>query len=148
MDHTSVEHQTSSVERSNIERGAFEPRIGVEPAFDRREDGRGYGKVTGLQCRQHRVFESNVGGSSIPMSSMGRSSRASASSQHLTVDFPEGVRGDGKVTGLQCRALSVRVERRESCRIRSSPDKNYCDRVSTTDFQGPTWLKSPGLGSA
>ena len=40
--------------------------------------------------------------SSIPMSSMGHSSQASASSQHLTVNCPDDVQGDGKVTGLLC----------------------------------------------
>jgi hypothetical protein len=47
----------SSVEHSNVERGAFELDIGVKPAFDcRLSRGRASdGKVTGLQCRASSV---------------------------------------------------------------------------------------------
>jgi hypothetical protein len=64
-------------------------------------------------------FESSVGASglkprvaaasSIPTSRVGRSSRASVSSQRSTVDRREDGRGARKLTGLQCRALESSV---------------------------------------
>jgi hypothetical protein len=63
---------------------------------------------------EHREFQHRA--SSVLMSSMGRSSRASGSGQHPTVECQEDGRGDGKVTSLQgysvgsieCRALIIR----------------------------------------
>jgi hypothetical protein len=119
---TSVERQTSDVERSTIgvpTRGVERRGLGVEcwaSNVERRPPDRKRWRFN----VKHREFQHRA--SSVPASSMGRSSRASAPSQRPTVDCREDRRGPGKVTSsqgysdgsIECRASSVLVKRRAS----------------------------------
>jgi hypothetical protein len=139
---SSVGRRASGIPTSSVERSSRASGSGQCPTVDCREDGRGV-TVSAASTVEYRAFESSVErrASSISTSRVGRSSRASGSGQHSTVDCREYGRGDGEVTSLQgysvgsidCRASSIerRTFQRPAWSVRVEHQDQASVRLST-----------------